>query len=203
MISSISYNQQEIINNILELHVPSKQIDADFTYSKGVFYKNGIVPQPKFKFDLFPQTSDTVQSSSEKIPVKSDSFNCVVFDPLFVAGIGPSKSSIITNRFCGMKTMYDVWAYYDKSIKELYRVLKQDGVLIFKCMDTCSTGLNWFSHNKVMNLAVEAGFYPKDLFILLAKSRLSNWKTQKHGRKFHSYFWVFEKRESKVNYARN
>jgi hypothetical protein len=39
LISSISYDQGEIINNILRLHVPSYKIDCDPTYSKGNFYK--------------------------------------------------------------------------------------------------------------------------------------------------------------------
>ena len=52
------------------------------------------------------------------------------------------------------------------------------------------------SHVFIMNEAVKLGFYPKDLFILLAKNRLvADWqvKNQKNARKFHSYFWVFEK----------
>lgn len=45
-------------------------------------------------------------------------------------------------------------------------------------------------------MPVRLGFYPKDLFILLAKSRLvADWQknSQKNARKYHSYFWVFEK----------
>ena len=60
------------------------------------------------------------------------------------------------------------------------------------------------SHVFVMNEAVKAGFYPKDLFILLAKNRITaDWQTrnQKHARKFHSYFWVFEKNGKEVMYA--
>ena len=48
--------------------------------------------------------------------------------------------------------------------------------------------------------ALDIGFYPKDLFILLAKTRLNDGRKQQHARKFHSYFWIFEKRECKVNY---
>ena len=47
-------------------------------------------------------------------------------------------------------------------------------------------------------------FYPKDLFILLAKNRLvADWqpKNQKNARKFHSYFWVFQKCSKKIEYV--
>jgi hypothetical protein len=43
---------------------------------------------------------------------------------------------------------------------------------------------------------MEAGWYPKDLFILLAKNRLiANWQkaNQKHARRYHCYYWVFKK----------
>ena len=48
------------------------------------------------------------------------------------------------------------------------------------------------------------GFYPKDLFILHNNVRINSfgtkWTKQEHARKYHSYFWVFEKRKSKVTY---
>ena len=53
------------------------------------------------------------------------------------------------------------------------------------------------------NEAINIGFYPKDLFILLAKNRLvADWqvKNQKNARKYHSYFWVFEKSSKRIEY---
>lgn len=55
----------------------------------------------------------------------------------------------------------------------------------------------------VMNEAIKVGFYPKDLFVLLAKNRIvADWqvKNQKNARKYHSYFWVFEKSDKKIEY---
>jgi len=53
-------------------------------------------------------------------------------------------------------------------------------------------------------MATEMGFYPKDLFILLAKHRInsfgSKWSKQEHARKHHSYFWIFQKVRPKVDY---
>jgi hypothetical protein len=58
-----------------------------------------------------------------------------------------------------------------------------------------------------MNMALELGFYPKDLFILTAKMRINSfggrWNKQEHARKYHSYFWVFEKIKPKVKYDYN
>ena len=40
LIKSISDDQQEILNNIIKLYIKKGCIQADFTFSKGVFYKN-------------------------------------------------------------------------------------------------------------------------------------------------------------------
>jgi len=63
IIKSTSYDQQEIIRNIVKLHC-TDGIEVDPTYSKGVFYTNAPDIEPMLKFDLFPQTEDTKQSSA-------------------------------------------------------------------------------------------------------------------------------------------
>ena len=65
-----------------------------------------------------------------------------------------------------------------------------------KCQDKVSSGRQYFSHVFIMNEAVKVGLAPRDLFVLLAKSRLTaNWqlKNQKTARKFHCFVLVFEK----------
>ncbi len=75
------------------------------------------------------------------------------------------------------------------------------GIVIFKCQDVVSGGKQYFSHCWIMDEAIRFGFYPKDLFILIAKVRLNDGREQQHGRKYHSYFWVFEKKVCKVDYS--
>ena len=76
--------------------------------------------------------------------------------------------------------------------------------IYYKCQDKVSSGKQYMSHVFVMDTAVETGFYPKDLFVLLAKNRLvADWQTknQKHARKFHSYFCVFQKTDRRIEYV--
>ena len=78
------------------------------------------------------------------------------------------------------------------------------GILIFKCQDKVSSGKQYMSHVFIVNTAVETGFYPKDLFVLLAKNRLvADWqaRNQKHSRKFHCYFIVFQKCGTRIDYG--
>lgn len=132
-----------------------------------------------------------------------------MFDPPFLATTGKSlnenkDNNIINKRFGVYPTEQELHKFYIDSLKEAYRVLDNKGVLIFKCQDKVSSGKQYMSHCFIYNEAVKIGFYPKDLFILLAKNRLvADWqlKNQKNSRKFHSYFWVFEKTCKKIVYA--
>lgn len=208
VIKSISYSQFEIIDWILKLHVPNQRIDCDPTYSKGNFYKNSGIAKPIYRFDINPQSEDVVYADSRHLPLADFSINCMMFDPPFLATKGKSldenkQNNIINKRFGVYPSESELHQFYVDSIKEAYRVLNDNGILIFKCQDKISSGKQYMSHCFIHNAAVSIGFYPKDLFILLAKNRIiANWqaKNQKNARKFHSYFWVFQKADKKIIY---
>lgn len=191
VVKSISYSQDEILKWIIQLYCPDG-FDLDPTYSKGIFYKN--VPEPKLKFDLEPQTKDVQQANCADLPIKSNSLNSIVFDPPFCFGIhGKTLQNISAKRFTMFKNFADLCVMYQDSLKEFARILKSKGKLIFKCQDYTDSKTT-MTHCLVYQWAVEFGFYAKDLFILLSKHRIFNPKlTQRHARKFHSYFWLFEK----------
>ena len=198
IIRSVYDNQEELLRNLMRLYCPDG-FDLDTTYSIGACFKN--LPEPRIKTDLFPQTEDTIEADSADLPFANEQFNSIIYDPPFVAGSRKDgKPGIIKTRFGYLKTTYDLWKMYDASIIEAYRVLKSDGILVVKCQDCIDSGKQFFSHVFIMNVAYKAGFYPKDLFILVAKSRLINQKRQLHARKYHCYFWVFKKQQPKVKY---
>ena len=133
----------------------------------------------------------------------------MMFDPPFLATKGRSlrkgTGNIINRRFTVFPDEDSLFHFYRDALVEAYRVLKPDGILIFKCQDKVSSGKQYWSHVFVMNEAVKVGFYPLDLFILLAKARLvADWqaKNQKTARKFNSYFWVFRKCNKRIEYIR-
>lgn len=198
VIKSISYDQHEIIANIIKLHCPTAKIDVDPTYSKGNFYKNKPEIEPDKRFDLYPQDNHTEQANANNLPLADKEVASIMFDPPFIVGHTKDKpTGIMGKRFYGFRYIKDLWQWYDECIIEFNRILIKSGVLIFKCQDTVSSGKNWFSHCHIIQKAEESGFYTKDLFILLAKTRAvgHNHANQKHARKFHSYFIVFEKIE--------
>ena len=107
---------------------------------------------------------------------------------------GQTKNNAMNKRF----TMFDNWVnlekMYRESLIELHRVLKRKGILAFKCQDYTDSK-STMTHCYVWDWAQEVGFYAKDLFILHWQGgRIYNPNLkQRHARKFHSYFWVFQK----------
>jgi hypothetical protein len=206
-VKSVYNTNFEAITNIMKLY-GIEQFDLDCTYSKGAFWKD--LPQPKFKSDIYPVNESVVRASSENLPFDDNSMKSIMYDPPFLITstkthkTNKEGSSIITKRFEGYSNFNELKSNYFKSLKELYRICDEDGYVVFKMMDTVSGGKNHFTHVMVMNMAQHIGFYPKDLFILTASNRInsfgSKWLKQMHSRKYHSYYFVFQKTKPKVNY---
>lgn len=183
MVKSISFNQQEIIQNILKLYCISNRIDLDPTYSKGAFYLSKEIEDPIYKFDINPLYKIPV-ADVRNLPIRSNSLFTIIFDPPFMATRGPSlkvlgDGNVIAKRFGCFPTEKELHKFYVKAMKELYRVLKENGILIFKCQDKVSSGKQYLSHVFIINEAIKMGFYCKDIFVLLAKSRIyASWQVR-------------------------
>jgi len=209
MIKSVGYSDQEILKNIIKLHC-STDIELDPCYSTGKFYKEGVKDPPN-KFDIDPQAPGVLKSDARSLPFGDETFNTIMFDPPFVATTGPSldrknyKGNVIARRFGVFPNESELFSFYADSMKEFYRLLKPNGILIFKCQDKISSGKQYFSHVFIINEAIKLGFYAHDLFILIAKNRISaGWQLikQQHCRKFHSYFLVLRKCNKKIVYTK-
>ena len=195
MIKSISYSQDEIINNILSLYLNNK-IDLDASYGNGQFYKN-INVYPELKYDIDSNLDDVDNFSSTELPNNNLSLESVVFDPPFLTYIkkGREHDSIMAKRFSGYYSYDELKEHYELSIKEFSRVIKRKGFLVFKCQDIIHNHKMHCTHKMVIDMAEKYNFRVKDIFILLAKHRMGvgKNKTQRHARVYHSYFLVFEK----------
>jgi hypothetical protein len=205
-VRSVYNSNYEVIKNIMALYKIDR-FDLDCTYSRGLFWKN--LPEPKIKTDLVPVTEDTIQADSEHLPFEDNSMKSIMYDPPFVISGKSYKenkegSSVIAKRFQGYTTYEKLTTNYYNTLIELYRICEKDGLVVMKTQDTTSGGKNHFTHVMIMNMAIKIGFYPRDLFILVAKMRINSfgtkWKKQEHARKFHSYFIILEKTTPRVKY---
>jgi hypothetical protein len=205
-IKSVYNTNDDVIKNIMKLY-NIEQFDLDCTYSSGNFWKN--LKGPKIKTDLFPKNDTIIQADSENLPFEDGSMTSIMYDPPFVIA-GKSYrdnkegSSIIAKRYEGYESYGHLTRNYYNTLKELYRITEKGGIVVFKCQDTVSGGKNHFTHCLIMNMAINIGFYPRDMFVLHNNVRINSfgtkWTKQEHARKYHSYFWVFEKVKPRVKY---
>lgn len=197
-IQSISYDQNYIINSIMGL-CDIERFDVDMTYGNGGFWKT--LPQPKMKFDLDPQTVDTIKANSMALPLGQNCIDSIMFDPPFLTYIkaGREHNSVMGKRFSGYWRYDELEMHYRGTMAEAHRVLRKGGVFVMKCQDIIHNHKMHSTHINVVNWA--AGMFRlKDLFVLAAKHRMpmpesttENKRKQKHARVHHSYFLVLEK----------
>lgn len=196
-IRSISFDQSEILCSISDLHCGGHGFECDPTYNIGGFYRDGSIPKPQYRFDINPQSLDVTKALCEALPLPNNSLHSLVFDPPFLVGKSRTGKGVMDGKYSSYPTILHLKSHYRKSIIEFSRVLKRKGILVFKCQDSVSGRRNYFNHVYVYINAVEFGFRPIDLFVLLAKNRPTSPNhvdKQFYSRKYHCYFWVFKKK---------
>ena len=196
---SVFNNEQELIKTILEIHNNGKDIECDPMYNKGMFYK-ALLNKPKYRFDInaTKQNYDAIDGDATNLPLATETLESIILDPPFMFGShGQTKNNVINKRYTMFDTYEELENCYKGILKESYRVLKKNGILIFKCQDYTDSKTT-MTHCKVYEWATELGFYAKDIAILVIPNKIYNGNTkQRHLRKVHSYFWVFVKKNSK------
>lgn len=197
-IFSFFNNEQDCINSILQIHNNGNDIELDPMFNKGMFYKNTL-NKPKLRFDINATKNnyDAQDGDATNLPLADNSIKSMILDPPFMFGThGQTKNNVINKRYTMFDNFIELENCYKSIIKEAYRVLEKNGLLIFKCQDYTDSRTT-MTHCLVWQWATEQGFYAKDLAILnLPKSKIYNGKlNQKHLRKTHCYFFVFIKKK--------
>jgi ubiquinone/menaquinone biosynthesis C-methylase UbiE len=124
----------------------------------------------------------------------------VAFDPPYVHNPG---TMIINDSYQNAETtkgLYhnDITKLYQDGMKEAYRILKPNGIMLVKCKDEVESSVQRWSHIEFLLVASKMGMYAKDLFVVTQKNLPAiQHKKQVHARKNHSYLWVFVKMEEK------
>lgn len=197
IIKSVSNDQHEILNWILKLYVPSGFFQADFTFSKGVFYKDNKVPVPQLRFDKFPEQCEGVLplEDAERIIDDGTLDSCIVDLPFLVTHKEWTETSRMAQRFNSFDNMDEATEANKYIIRLAYRKLKKKGIYVMKTQDLFTEGKQLWFHRYVQEWAEEIGFKLMDMFLLSAETRmLGHGFSQRVARKYHSYFFVFQKK---------
>ena len=198
----------ELFAEIIYLYVADGSKVADITYGKGVFWRR--VPKNKYNL-LKSDLKDGVDSRN--LPYENASLDCVVFDPPYMHTPGGTAHVNHQNyegyyknneRPKGITQKYHeaVLELYYKTGEEVYRVLKDQGILILKCGDEVCANKQRLTHVEIVNEYEKKGFIIEDLFVLVRANRpgVSRVIKQVHARKNHSYFLVFRKSSTRTRW---
>lgn len=208
IIRNVSSDQSEILHNIMELYNNGEPFDCDMTASTLAFYRKTKgdayeIPVPKILFDVCPQVDCCQKIEPYKpLPLEDKSINSIVIDlPFIISSMeAPSKdkdgANVIMNRFASFYPVDLLYFNYAFWISEAYRVLKENGIVIFKTQSVISGGIRINTEAYSFMCAMYNGFTIEDQFTLVAKNRLispSKYKKQMHARSYTSQFFVFKK----------
>jgi hypothetical protein len=195
----------EIFPQILRLHVPRHARIADVTFGKGAFWKN----VPEDEYVLLPTDLKT-GTDCRKLPYRNGEIDCVVLDPPYMEGLYRDDSSLAGNgTHSSFREHYSngdrppalenkwhdaVLELYIRAAIEAKRVLKPKGILIVKCQDEVSAGIQRLTHVEIIMNLIRLDYYPKDMFVVVRRNRpgVTRVIRQLHARKNHSYFLVFQ-----------
>jgi len=199
-------NNAEIFRKILGLFVPAGSKVADVTYGLGAFWNE--VPDGLYR--VFPSDLKT-GVDFRKLPYAAGEMDAVVLDPPYMEGLLRDDGSNAGNgTHSTFQTAYSngirpegldakwhdaVLQLYVQAAVEAQRVLKpKGGIFIVKCQDEVSACIQRLTHVELVLNYWSMGFYPRDLFVVTRNGRpgVSRSMGQKHARKNHSYFLVFE-----------
>ena len=180
---------------------------ADATYGKGVFWRK----VPKDAYNVLP--SDIVSGvDCRDLPYKSNSIDCVVFDPPYMHTPGGTahvnhqnyEGYYKNNQANSDKKYHEaVLDLYFTAAREAWRVLREGGIYIVKCQDEVCANQQRLTHVELINELQQYGFITEDLFVVMrnGKPGVSRLLTQVHARKNHSYFIVFIKPKGKKRWT--
>ena len=191
-IISVSKNQTEILSNILRLYIHTATFDCDLTFSIGNFYKR--IPIPQNRFDQYPQMND-VLPLEDALSLPDNCYKSVVVDLPFIVRDGVKENSKIGQRFSSFDSTEGLFKANDMMLSLAYRLLKPKGFLIMKTMDFCFGGKQHWVSYYVQQKAHQIGYKLVDTFILISPTKIfsNQGLVQRHARKYHSYFFVFQK----------
>ena len=192
---SIGDDEATILLAIMEMHNKSKPFHLDPTFSCGSFYKTGKVPVPELRYDINVADPRVAFADVRNLPLADRSVGSIIFDPPFM--FNPHGTALQKNaaarRFSMFSTFADLQSVYTGALVEFSRILKPRGIVAFKCQDYTDSKTTML-HCLVFNWATDLGFYAKDIFIRYRNNgpAYNPNLTQRHARKFHSYWWVFQ-----------
>ncbi|MGH9660323.1 MAG: hypothetical protein ACRD96_17370 [Bryobacteraceae bacterium] len=189
----------ELIERMIDFypHEAPKQI-LDATVNGGRFWRG--TKRKIIGLDIARDHRPSVVGDNTQMPFADRRFDVVVYDPPHVPNQGKDEQKDFTVRFgLGGRSPkehgYSFSYLYPAFVREAYRVLKLDGILLCKITDYIHNHQYQWAHVDLVQAATAVGFRACDCIIKVRKGPIIDpkWKTAHHSRRQHCFWLVFRK----------
>lgn len=201
--SNICKTNEQALYAIQELHNNGQPFHLDPMFNRGSMYgTSGQVFRPLVLFDLIPLHEDVAQGNARSLPLPDSSIHSAVLDPPWLINSG--KATAMTSRYSCLKTRDELMLLIQDLLKEAYRYLQTDGLLVFKCQDFTHNRRKFFMSHFIIANALVLKFNLIDEFISAPGSRfrkpVHDINSVHSSHSMFCKFLVFRKRQSRTNY---
>jgi hypothetical protein len=192
-------DDSQLLERMLEFYpksAPARILDA--TVNGGRFWRGSKRRVVRLDIDIRhrPQlVADNVQ-----MPFRHEAFDAVVYDPPHVPNQGRDNQKDFNTRFglvvrSSKETDYTFAHTYPPFVREAFRVLRPEGILLAKIADYVHDHRYHWAHLDFVEAARQAGFRACDCIVKIRKGPIVDpkWKTAHHSRRRHCYWLVFRK----------
>jgi SAM-dependent methyltransferase len=189
----------ELLEKMLTFYLnkPPRAI-LDATVNAARFWEGS--PRRVIGLDIDPRHRPTVAGDHARLPFKNTCLDVVVYDPPHIPNQGKDNRKDFNTRFgltlkASAQQGYNFSHLYPAFVREAYRVLKKQGVLLCKIADYVHGHRFQWAHVELINAAVAAGFTACDCIVKVRKGPITDprWKKAHHARRYHCYWLVFRK----------
>jgi SAM-dependent methyltransferase len=197
---SVWYGEDsELLERLLDFYPrkkPRRILDA--TLNGGRFWRGSN--RPVIGIDIEPSHRPKLVADNAAMPFRDAIFDVVVYDPPHIPNQGKDKQKDFNTRFglvlrSSKENQYTFTHTFPPFLKEAYRVLRAEGIVLAKITDYVHHHRYQWAHIDLINAACAVGFTPCDCIVKIRKGPIIDprWKTAHHSRRQHCYWLVFRK----------
>lgn len=189
----------ELLERMLDFYprnAPQRILDA--TVNGGRFWRGSR--RPVLGMDIEVKHRPGIVGDNTCMPFRDRVFDAVVYDPPHIPNQGKDRTKDFNTRFglvlrSSKENGYSFSHTYPPFLREAYRVLKSEGILLCKITDYIHDHRYQWAHVDLVHAANGIGFCPCDCIIKIRKGPIIDpkWKTAHHTRRQHCYWLVFRK----------
>ena len=199
-LASVWYGEDgELLERLLQFYPrkkPRKILDA--TVNGGRFWRNS--KRRVIGMDIDRRHRPHVVADNTAMPLRDGSMDVIVYDPPHIPNQGKDNKKDFSTRFglvvrSSKENQYTFTHTFPPFLREAYRVLKDEGILLAKTTDYVHQHRYQWAHIDLVIAAREVGFTSCDCIIKIRKGSIIDpkWKKAHHSRRQHCYWLVFRK----------